>query len=88
MKNVRNMLKAAVAAGYTFQVGSEDEVDYQGTRVNRAMVILEDLEEAHVTVINERGHRCGSAFIIPDLGEDEMIADAGGWCNDWMDENT
>jgi len=88
MKTVRKMLTAAVAnTGYSFMVGSEGEVDYKGTSVSKAIAILEDLEEGCVTILNERGYRCGSALICPDLDDDEMIADAGGWVNDWLDEN-
>jgi hypothetical protein len=88
MKNVRNMLAAAVALpGYSFMVGSEGEVDYKGTSVRQGIAALEQLDEGYVTVLNERGYRCGSAMIVPDLDEDEMIADAGGWCNEWLDEN-
>ena len=87
MQIVRNMLKDAVALGYSFKAGSEHEVDYSGQSVSKAIEALEQLDEGHVTIINERGYRCGSAFIIPDLGDDEVIADAGGWVIDWMDEN-
>jgi len=87
MKTVRNMLTAAATLGYSFKVGTTTDVYYSGASVNKAIDELEEIDEGYITVVNERGYRCGSAYFMQDMPDDEQMQETGGWVNDWIDEN-
>jgi hypothetical protein len=83
---VRKMLLAAISAGFTLQIGSEGEVDYDGNNIVDAMDAVEALEEVDVYV-EDAGEIVGWACIIPDLDSDEQIANCSGWVDQWVEQN-
>jgi hypothetical protein len=83
---VRNMIAAAIAAGYYICVSCDGEIDYEGVSVNDALDAIEAVDEA-VVYFDEEGASIGYALIVNDLDEDEKIADCSGWVNNWVDEN-
>jgi len=48
MNHEKDFLRRAAAAGYTFRVGSEGEIDYRGPDAKRAWKAVTNLEEANV----------------------------------------
>jgi len=48
MNHEKDFLRRAAAAGYTFRVGSEGEIDYRGPDAKRAWKAVTNLEEADV----------------------------------------
>ena len=48
MNHAKELLNRAAAAGYTFRVGSEGEIDYRGPDAKKAWEAVIDLEEANV----------------------------------------
>jgi len=51
MNHEKDFLRRAAAAGYTFRVGSEGEIDYRGPDAKRAWKAVTNLEEANVRFI-------------------------------------
>ena len=51
MNHAKELLNRAAAAGYTFRVGSEGEIDYRGPDAKRAWKAVTNLEEANVRFI-------------------------------------
>lgn len=93
MTTLRSMFTAAAAADLTFAIGVDGETDYQGSSVNKAMEALDACDELDVTFYGARSgvpFRVGSIWFVrnedsvSDIGN---VCDAGGWANDWMDEN-
>ena len=88
MKTIRSMLTDARNLGYSFMVGTTTDVYYSGSSVDKAIEELEEIDEGYVTVKNERGYRCGSAYYMQDMPDGEQLMELGGWINDWVDENS
>lgn len=87
---IRKMLTAATNANLRLRVSCDGEIDYQGSSVTKALEALNACDETMLHVQEERAgkwHSIGSALFIAELDKDEQIADAGGWCNNWLDEN-
>ena len=78
MNHEKDFLRRAAAAGYTFEVGSEGEVDYRGPDAKRAWEVVIYLEEADVRFIAD-GKVQGWALISAyGLEDDETIMDCSG----------
>ena len=78
MNHAKELLRRAAAAGYTFEVGSEGEVDYRGPDAKRAWEVVIYLEEADVRFIAD-GKVQGWALISAyGLEDDETIMDCSG----------
>ena len=78
MNHAKELLRRAAAAGYTFEVGSEGEIDYLGPNVKDAWEAVIDLEEANVHFLAD-GKVLGWALISAyGLEDDEAIMDCSG----------
>ena len=78
MNHAKELLNRAAAAGYTFEVGSEGEIDYRGPDAKRAWEVVIYLEEADVRFIAD-GKVQGWALISAyGLEDDEAIMDCSG----------
>ena len=78
MNHAKELLNRAAAAGYTFEVGSEGEIDYRGPDAKRAWEVVLYLEEADVRFIADgkvQGWALISAYGFED---DEAIMDCSG----------
>ena len=78
MNHAKELLNRAAAAGYTFEVGSEGEIDYRGPDAKRAWEVVIYLEEADVRFIADgkvQGWALISAYGFED---DETIMDCSG----------
>ena len=78
MNHEKDFLRRAAAAGYTFEVGSEGEIDYRGPDAKRAWEVVIYLEEADVRFIADgkvQGWALISAYGFED---DEAIMDCSG----------
>ena len=78
MNHEKDFLRRAAAAGYTFRVGSEGEIDYRGPDAKKAWEAVIYLEEADVHFIAD-GKVQGWALISAyGLEDDETIMDCSG----------
>ena len=93
MTTLRSMFAAAAAADLTFTIGADGDVDYHGSSISKALEALDACDDCNVTFYGERAgkrFRVGSIWFVrnednvSDIGN---VCDAGGWANDWMDEN-
>ena len=90
---IKNLLAAAAASDRTFSIGAGDEIDYRGSSVQLGMEALEACDELDVTFYEHRlgkAYRCGAILYVrnmDDVNDLENICDAGGWANDWLDDN-
>ncbi len=93
MTTLRSMFAAAAASGLTFTVGADGDVDYSGASPSKAMEALDACDELDVVFYGERAgkrFRTGAILFVrneSDVNDIDNICDAGGWANDWMDEN-
>ena len=90
---IKSLLAAAVASDRTFAIGADGDIDYRGSSIALGMEAIEACDELDITFYEHRlgkAYRCGSVMFVrncDDANELENIADAGGWANDWLDEN-
>jgi len=88
MKYVRKLLQAAKAEGFTFVCfyDSPEEYDYRGRDISEAVKALEACGEMRLALLD--GERViGSALIIPQLDQEEVIADySGAFIDEWWNE--
>jgi len=78
MNHAKELLNRAAAAGYTFRVGSEGEIDYRGPDAKKAWEAVIDLEEANVHFLAD-GKVLGWALISAcGFEDDEAIMDCSG----------
>lgn len=90
---IKELLAAAAASDRTFAISADGEIDYRGSSVVKALDVLEDCDELDITFYEHRlgkAYRCGAILFVrncDDVNDLENIADAGGWANDWLDDN-
>ena len=90
---LKNLFAAATTQGLTYAIGADGEIDYEGASPRKAMEALEACDELDVTFYGERNgtrFRTGSIYFVRNadtVNDIDNICDAGGWANDWLDEN-
>ncbi len=90
---IRQLLTAAAASDRSFSIGAEGEIDYRGANVAKAMRALNDCDELDIVIYEHRNgnaYRCGSVYFVwngTGVNDPDNICDAGGWANDWLDDN-
>ena len=101
MNTAFEMLKAAEKAGFTFKVACEGETFETCTDANKAWVACcavdcaevlmtrDKVTESSIFIPEENGPREEWAMIIPELDNNETLADfyAVGWINTWWEAN-
>lgn len=83
---IRDMLVTAVSLGFSLRADYESFNDYHGYDVQDCLSALNACDEMELRVVDQEGNVIGWALYIPELDEDEQIADASGWCAEWLDE--
>ena len=86
---LKKMLEAAVAQGFTLQAVYEGETDYIGGSVDECLEALEACDEMNLYILLDDYEHAqtveGWALIIPDLDDEEKVADCTGWVDRYMD---
>ena len=81
MRSLQSMFIAASVQGFTFEVGSDGEIDYTGKNPRDAFQACRYLEEVTVRLIKD-SVIVEWAFILPT--EDDYMADCS--CNGFFDK--
>ena len=78
MNHEKDFLRRAAAAGYTFEVSSDGEIDYRGPDAKKAWEVVIYLEEADVRFIADGKVQGWVLISAYGLEDDEAIMDCSG----------
>lgn len=90
---LKQIFLAAAASDRSFSIGVDGDIDYRGSNADEAMEALDACDELDVTFYEHRqgnAYRCGSIYFVrneTDVNDLGNVCDAGGWANDWLDDN-
>jgi hypothetical protein len=84
MKAYKHLVKHSLTRGFTVSVFDGEEWDIKrSSKYQEIINSIESVEEAQVRIRNTEGENVGWALILPDLNDDETVADYT--CTDFME---